>query len=242
MNSTIEHNKEREIATAEERKDSPTAQSKPFGPEWGSAYWGKWQTARFALLALGVRGGASVLDVGMGAGWTTVFLAESGYLPTGVDIAPAHIELAQQRAARVGVDADFIAADMDTLDLGRTFDAALVFDALHHTTRQSTVIKRIADHLVPGGWVLFGEPSWLHGLSPHARRTSRDLGWVERGIRVRTLKRDCSANGLGNFRRFFEGTSPYESLSGFGVQLGRLVAARCSSAPQMSVWIAAQKL
>ncbi len=240
--SSIEHNKEREIASAEASKDTVAAQRKPFGAEWGHSYWGKWQTVRFALLALGIEEGASVLDVGMGAGWTTVFLAESGYRPTGIDIAPAHIELAQQRAARVGVEADFIAADMDTLNVGRTFDAALVFDALHHTTQQSTVIKRIAEHLAPGGWVLFGEPSWLHGLSPHARRTTRDLGWVERGIRVHTLKRDCTANGIGNFRRFYEGTSPYESLAGFGVQLVRLVTARYSSAPQMSVWVAAQKL
>jgi len=65
---------------------------------------------------------------------------------------------------------------MDTLDLGQTFDAVLVFDASHHSARQREVVRRIGKHLKPGGWVLFGEPSWLHAISPHARRTSKELG------------------------------------------------------------------
>jgi SAM-dependent methyltransferase len=240
--SALEPNKLAEIATAEASKHEIKGLRKPFGDPWGHQYWGKWQTIAFALNALGIPEGATVLDVGVGVGWTTLFLAESGYRATGVDIAPATIEIAIARAQRIGVQAEFVVADMDTLELDRRFDAVLVFDALHHTTRQTTVVNRIANHLAPSAWVLFGEPSWLHGISPGARRTTKDLGWVERGVRISSLKSDCAASGLGNFRRFYEGTSPYASPRGFAWQLARLIGARVTCAPQMSVWIAAQAL
>ena len=236
----LEPNKLAEIATAESSRHDIKGLRKPFGDPWGHEYWGKWQTITFALNALGISEGATVLDVGAGGGWTTLFLAESGYRATGVDIAPANIEIAVARAQRSGVQAEFVTADMDTLNLNRQFDAVLVFDALHHTTRQARVIGRIADHLAPNGWVLFGEPSWLHGISPAARRTTRDLGWVERGVKVRSLKRHCATSRLGNFRRVYEGTSPYCSPRGFAWQFARLIGARVTCAPQMSVWIAAQ--
>lgn len=237
-----EPNKLQEIATAEEQKDNPNSHSKPFGQFWGSESWGKWQTIIYALRQLGVAEDKAILDIGVGVGWTTIFLAESGFHAMGVEIAPASVEIATARAARYDADATFQAADMDTLKLDRTFDAVLVFDALHHSTRQAHVVERIAAHLRPGGWVLFGEPSWLHGVSPRARRTTTELGWVERGIGVRRLKRDCVAAGLGDFRRFYEGTQPHAGgPTSFVYQCARLLMARFASAPQMSIWLAAQK-
>jgi len=241
--AALEPNKIHEIETAEASKNAAHAWTKPFGPEWGSHYWGKWQTISFALYSLGVARGSSLLDVGAGGGWTTIFLAESGYLSVGIDIAPAHIEVARQRAARYGSSAEFLVQDMEALTLDRSFDGALVFDALHHSLRPAQVVERVAAHLRPDGWVLFAEPSWLHDLSPGARRVSKQMGWVEKGVRVRSLKRYCSATGLGNFRRFYEGTDPYAGgVRDLGWQAARLLGARLSTAPQMSVWLAAQKL
>jgi 2-polyprenyl-3-methyl-5-hydroxy-6-metoxy-1,4-benzoquinol methylase len=237
----VEQNKLDEIATAEASKHDLKTTRKPFGPPWPASYWGKWQTITYILNQLGIPEGARVLDVGTGVGWTTVFLAEAGFRATGIDIAPANIEIARERARRTGVRADFAVADMETMDLAQQFDAVLVFDALHHSTRPATVVDRVSKHLLPGGWVVFGEPSWLHGISPNARRTSRELGWVERGVLIRTLRRRCTASGLGNFHRFYEGTDPYASAGGFAWQLARLVGARLSCAPQMSVWLAAQR-
>lgn len=103
----MEPNKVHEIETAEASRDAAHAWTKPFGPEWGFHYWGKWQTICFALYNLGVERGSSILDVGAGGGWTAIFLAESGFCAVGVDLAPAHIEVATQRAARYGSSAEF---------------------------------------------------------------------------------------------------------------------------------------
>jgi SAM-dependent methyltransferase len=239
-----EPNKLAEIRTAEEslRTGEPHLFRKPFGAEWGVDPWIKWATITDAFARLGVKPGSSVLDLGCGEGWTSIFLAQSGCVVTGVDLAPARIEMGKERAARWDLDVTFEIGDMDSLELRRTFDAVLVYDALHHTNRQREVITHVAQHLEPGGWVLIGEPSWLHGISPHARETTRELGWIERGITVRSLRRDCRAASLGGFRRFFEPTRPYEGRgTGFAWQAIRLVAANVAVAPQVSVWLAAQR-
>ena len=221
--------------------EDPIYRKAPFDPRWPIYHWSRWATIAEAFRRLGVEPGSRVLDVGCGI-WTSAFLAEAQYLPLGIDISPAMIAISEERAARWGVPARFKLADMDNLDLGEQFDAALVFDALHHSTRQADVVRGIARHLRPGGWVLFGEPTWLHAISPDARRVSRETGWVERGVTLRSLRRDCRRAGLGNFRRFFEPTRPYESrLREFAWNLARLVGANFLVAPQFLRWLAAQK-
>jgi 2-polyprenyl-3-methyl-5-hydroxy-6-metoxy-1,4-benzoquinol methylase len=238
---SLEANKVRESETAAASAHSRHANYKPFGTVWGSRYFAKWAAISHALLALGMKEGSTILDVGMGTGWTTVFLAETGFDPTGVDIAPASVGVGRRRAERYGASARFEVADMDRLDLGDTFDAVLVFDALHHSSRQREVVARLVAHTKPGGWILFGEPSWLHGLSPHARKTSKEEGWIERGIVLRTLKRDCRDAGCVEFRRFYEGTSPFSpGLRPFLFELVRLVGAQVNISPKTSVWLAAQ--
>lgn len=235
-----DENKAREIATAAESEGMRHARYKPFGHEWGHSYFGKWQTIAYALFTL-LPPGAEILDVGCGSGWTTVFLAESGFRPTGIDIAPAHIRDAEARAARYSMLLEFAVADMESFDLGRQFDGALIFDALHHSQRPAEVVARVAAHLRPGGWALFGEPSWLHAFSPHARRTHREKGWIERGVRARALEREARRAGFADFRRFYEGTAPYRgTIVQTAWQASRLLGARISTAPRMSVWLAAR--
>ena len=125
---------------------------------------------------------------------------------------------------------------METLPPGEPADAALLFDALHHSEAPARGARIDARRLRPGAWLLLGEPSWLHRLSPGAHATRRDLGWTERGLTLRSLRRDLRAAGYDEMRRFFQPTRPYESrVRGFGWQLVRLVAreplARARRAP-----------
>jgi 2-polyprenyl-3-methyl-5-hydroxy-6-metoxy-1,4-benzoquinol methylase len=192
---------------------------------------------------LGLRDGSEVLDLGCGTGWTTLFLAEAGYRPLGLSLAPSEIEVARKRAERWQSAADFVVGDMDSFDLDRQFDAVLLFDALHHSVRPGVVIDNVAQHLRSGGWLLIGEPSILHSISPDARRTHKELGWMEKGVSIRAVKHWCSQSGMGDFQRFFEGTRPYTGRGRpFLWQLVRLVAANFAVAPQTSVWLAARKL
>jgi SAM-dependent methyltransferase len=216
---------------------------KPFGWSygWGAECWLQWAAITEMLHRLAIAPPASVLDLGCGPGWTSAFLAEAGHPVTGVDLVPANVVVARERAARWDVAADFVCADMEELDLGSQFDAVLLLDALHHSTRQAAVLAGVARHLRSGGWLLLGEPSWLHRFSPHARHTSRERGWTERGVGVRALRRDLRAAGFADVRRFFGPTRPYAGRTGLLGQAARLVGANLAAAPQMHVWLAARR-
>jgi SAM-dependent methyltransferase len=214
--------------------------SKPFG--WDSAHFVEWATVTEMIRRLGVPHGASVIDVGCGSGWTSLFLAEAGYDVLGYDLVPENVTLARERAERWRSSARFEVADMDALPEGPPVDLALVFDALHHTRAQRATLAGIHRRLAPGGWVLLAEPTWLHRLSPEARRVRAQRGWLERGLTLRGLKRDLRAAGFGTVRRFFQPTRPYEGrLGGFTWQLTRLVAANWLWAPQAHLWVAAER-
>jgi SAM-dependent methyltransferase len=238
----LDPNKLAEIEHAERALEEGSILGKPFRGEWGNDYWVKWSAITEALRRLQIEPGSSVLDIGCGTGWTTAFLAEAGYQPTGIDIAPAMLEVAREHARRWQIDAEFREADMDDFSLDRTFDAALVFDALHHSNHPERVVANVAQHLRTGGWALFGEPSWLHHISPRARRVHGETGCSEHGIPVSRLKSYCKQAGLSDFRRFFEATRPYERRIGeFLWQWIRLMAANVWVAPQASIWLAARK-
>lgn len=211
--------------------------TKPFG--WEPYHWVRWATISAAIQRLGIPHGADVLDVGSGPGWTSLFLAESGYRVTAVDLVPANVELTAHRAARWSTPVHAEVGDMEELELGRQFEFALIYDALHHSARHRRALERVAAHLRPGGWLLLGETTWLHRLSPRAHRETSQTGWMERGFTVRGLRGDLRAAGLVDVRRFFQGTDPYESRSrGFAWQLTRLVAANFAAAPQAAIWLA----
>jgi SAM-dependent methyltransferase len=233
-----------EIADYQRTLESGGPFTKPFGSFWQADHWTKWATIREIIRRLAIPDGASILDVGCGEGWTSLFLAESGYEVLGTDFAPAAIQIAQIRAARWSTQGRvrFAVADMEDFNLEEKFDLVLIFEALHHARRRRQAVREIAQHVKDHGWVVFGEPSWLHSVSPHARSVQRESGWVERGVPVSRLKADCKAAGLGNFRRFFEGTLPYERrVREFSWQLIRLIAGNLWVAPQASVWLAAQR-
>lgn len=208
---------------------------KPFG--WGDRHFVEWATVEAMLEASGVRPGARILDVGCGVGWTSEFLARAGYEVLGVDLVPANVEAARER----GSGARFAVADMDELALDEPpFDAALLFDALHHSARQPDVLAGIARHLRLGGALLLGEPTFLHRHSPTARRDAHERGWLERGLTMRELRRDLSAAGFADVRRFYQGTRPHTGARGFLGELARLVGARLVAAPQHHLWVSAR--
>lgn len=74
------------------------------------------------------------IDFGCGLGNYVIWLAQRGFTMTGVDLSAVAIAKATEHALSLGVQADFIAADMlgDLHQIFGTFDFAYDWGLLHH--------------------------------------------------------------------------------------------------------------
>jgi SAM-dependent methyltransferase len=114
------------------------------------------------LLQLGFR--AEVLDVGCGPGWLSELLARCGYSVTGIDISPDMIEIARERVAALGeigegmeARAEFHALPVRELPWSNRFDAAILYDTMHHFDDEVETLEVIRRTLVPGGQLFIHE-------------------------------------------------------------------------------------
>ncbi|GAA4069481.1 class I SAM-dependent methyltransferase [Actinomadura miaoliensis] len=107
-------------------------------------------------------GHAEVLDVGCGCGIPVArCLSTAGHRVTGVDVSDVQIE----RARRLVPDATFIRADATQIRFPNgSFDAVVCLYALIHMPldQQPGLLRRIAQWLRPGGWLLttVGQDAW----------------------------------------------------------------------------------
>jgi SAM-dependent methyltransferase len=163
-------------------------------------------TARFlidfgyVLQLLDLQVGSSLVELGCGSGWMTRLAARHGVQAEGYDISPEMIEIARQEAKREGLEVRFEAGDYEQLDLGRRFDACLLYDALHHSERPELVLAAAGRALKPGGRLLLVEPNWTHRFS--GREASEAYGTTELGYSSRRLKRLLRSKGFADIRRF----------------------------------------
>jgi SAM-dependent methyltransferase len=98
----------------------------------------------------GMEPGASVLDLGCGAGRPIAahFMAQ-GFRVTGLDASRAMLALARSRLS----EGDWRLGDMRKLDLEESFDGIIGWNSFFHLTKaeQRCVLPRLARHLRPGG-------------------------------------------------------------------------------------------
>jgi SAM-dependent methyltransferase len=115
-------------------------------------------------LNLGLR--SQVLDVGCGPGWLSELLAQCGYWVTGVDISEDMVRIAEQRVAAIprplgeGIEepvAEFFAMPVRELPWSDRFDAAVLYDTLHHFDDEVETLRVINRTLVPGGRIYIEE-------------------------------------------------------------------------------------
>ncbi len=112
---------------------------------------------------------ARLLDLGCGAGWTSLFFARRGYEVVGVDIAEdmiAHAEHNRKRADLTNVQ--FIVADYEDLNWQNEFDCAVFFSSLHHAIDEDLAVQAAYRALKPGGLCIAEEPGEGHGVDPHS--------------------------------------------------------------------------
>ncbi|HEY7562777.1 MAG TPA: class I SAM-dependent methyltransferase [Gaiellaceae bacterium] len=114
-------------------------------------------------LGLGLRD--QVLDVGCGPGWLSEFLARCGYAVTGVDVSEDMVAIARRRLdgitepVGVGIEAvgEFHAMPVLELPWKARFDAAILYDAMHHFDDEAATLEVIRRTLVPGGRIFIHE-------------------------------------------------------------------------------------
>ena len=143
--------------------------------------------------------GARVLDVGCGVGRWCRELAARGARVTGVDFSPTMIEEARRRAAEQGVltHCRFLVQDLAQLDAGEKYDLVLCVTVLQHILdpqRLRAALRRLADHLAPGGTLILLEAAPSRAVascdSPifQARERSEYLRlFAECGLRLREV-------------------------------------------------------
>lgn len=117
----------------------------------------------------------TVLDIGCGAGRTTIALAQKGYSVTGIDLMPKMIHSARRQAQQHGVAVDFRLMDVTELDFPRhTFQNAIFayngFEQIPGRKNRALALRKIYEVLTPGGCFILTSRS---GLS-----FRRSLGWL----------------------------------------------------------------
>jgi SAM-dependent methyltransferase len=111
----------------------------------------------------GVPDGATVLHLGSGGGSIDYHLKRT-HRVTGVDISPAML----RHAASINPEVEYVEGDIRSVQLGRTFDAVLVHDAISYMTsveELERVYRTAAAHLETGG-LMIALPEELRGRLP----------------------------------------------------------------------------
>ncbi|MBN1240580.1 MAG: bifunctional 2-polyprenyl-6-hydroxyphenol methylase/3-demethylubiquinol 3-O-methyltransferase UbiG [Gammaproteobacteria bacterium] len=100
---------------------------------------------------------ANVLDVGCGGGLLAEAMAGEGAHVTGIDMAPANVDIARSHAAAAGLAIDYQC--MGVADIAATrpgaFDVVTCLELLEHVPRPDEVVAACAAAVRPGGTVFF---------------------------------------------------------------------------------------
>jgi SAM-dependent methyltransferase len=135
---------------------------------------------------------AKILDIGVGSGWTSEMFAKAGYDVTGIDISPDMIALAKRRDC----NARFLVSDYEAGPIEGTFDAAVIYDALHHADNEYLVIKNIFDALAPGGVLITIEPGRGHSSASYSLDAVAKFGTTEKDMPYRLQKTHMKVAGF----------------------------------------------
>jgi 2-polyprenyl-3-methyl-5-hydroxy-6-metoxy-1,4-benzoquinol methylase len=104
---------------------------------------------RFLAEAVQDRKPGRVLDIGMGQGRNSLYLARLGWDVTGIDVSDKGIEIAQKEAARIGVKIRCVVCEFEDFDVGRgDWDLIVAMYLGRIVISEAT---RVSEALSPGG-------------------------------------------------------------------------------------------
>lgn len=123
--------------------------------------------------------GGPVLDVGCGTGGNALLLARRGLAVAGVDISDKMLRIARDKAAKEGIQVDFLQADAGRIPFPDvSFGTVTCLLALEFTGNQEKVIQEIHRVLRPSGCLIL---AILNRHSPWAA-LRRIKGWRQPSV------------------------------------------------------------
>lgn len=163
-------------------------------------------------LMLGPR--AEILDVGCGPGWLSEWLGRCGYQVTGIDISEQMIAIARERAGGIGPLGNGLEASMEfhvtpvhELPWSDRFDAAVLYDAMHHFHDERATLRAIRRALVPGGRIYIHEGVRPEPGSEGERQLIEEMerfGTLESPFDGEYLEKVVREAGFTEVRRYVE--------------------------------------
>lgn len=138
---------------------------------------------------------------------TAPYLAEwqkRGYRYCGLDLSPAMLEAARDKAARLGADAAFVAADMRNFaagDIGEADLAYVLLGSIYAASNREFLdhLERVAAVLPAGALYLLDSVVWFDIWSDYRRRWTRRRGGVAVRMTYRAEPIDMIAQTYNEF-------------------------------------------
>jgi 2-polyprenyl-3-methyl-5-hydroxy-6-metoxy-1,4-benzoquinol methylase/uncharacterized protein YbaR (Trm112 family) len=107
-----------------------------------------YQVAEHPLL----RAGQTLLDIGVGLGWTSIHFARSGYQVTAFDPSLGPVQAAKAYAIQEGLPIEYLCAAMGYIQFQPgSFDNVTAFHSLHHVPDLEAGLRDVRRWLRPGG-------------------------------------------------------------------------------------------
>jgi 2-polyprenyl-6-hydroxyphenyl methylase/3-demethylubiquinone-9 3-methyltransferase len=150
-------------------------------------------------------GGLDVLDVGCGGGLLCEPLARLGATVTGIDLVPAHLEVARAHAQAAGLELSYreIAAEQLAAE-GAGFDLVCAMEVVEHVADVRGFLSTCATLVRPGGALVLATLNrTLRSFALGIVAAEYILGWLPRGthqwrrfLRPSEVARPLRANQL----------------------------------------------
>ena len=132
----------------------------------------------------------TVLDMTCGTVSQVFYLAEHGYEVVGSDFSPALIQIARDKAVKIGKQITFITGDMREISVGK-FDAVItIFNAIGHLTKADfeKALQNIHANLKDYGMYIFDIFNLQAITDDIVNDFAMDIESVLNGVKIRNVQ------------------------------------------------------
>jgi SAM-dependent methyltransferase len=145
---------------------------------------------RFILQQLGPLAGKKLLDVGVGLGESSVYLATQGAEVTAVDVSPEMVDLTLRLGQRYGVTIKGVVSGGEDLPVeSNSYDFVYSANTLHHVSDRKRFFEQIHRVLKPGGKFFTIDPLVYNPIIAVYRRMATEVRTVDESpVSFQTLR------------------------------------------------------